>query len=62
MKERKSEQIDKLRRQVVAIEKAAREALLDHKRTGDPIAVCDNDKVRWIPADEINVDRLGDRQ
>jgi hypothetical protein len=35
---------------------AVREAVLDHKRTGDPIVVSGSDgKPVWIPADEIVV-------
>jgi hypothetical protein len=34
---------------------AVRNALLDHKRTGDPIVVWRDGKVVWIPADEIVV-------
>ncbi len=47
-------------RQAKAIERAAqeaaREAILDHKRTGHPIVICVGDEVRWIPADQINAD------
>jgi len=34
---------------------AVREAILDHKRTGHPIAVSKDGKSIWIPADEIVV-------
>jgi hypothetical protein len=39
-----------------AFEAARRDALLDHKRTGDPIVVWENGQVVWIPADKIDVD------
>lgn len=39
-----------------ALEQAARDALLDHKRTGDPIVVWENGQVVWIPAEKIEVD------
>jgi hypothetical protein len=38
---------------ITAIQRGVNEALLDHKRTGDPIVVWRDGKVRWIPADEI---------
>ncbi len=47
-------------RQAKAIERAAqeaaREAILEHKRNGNPIVICVGDEVRWIPADQINAD------
>ncbi|MCG3132001.1 MAG: hypothetical protein FLDDKLPJ_02811 [Phycisphaerae bacterium] len=39
-----------------AMRDAVRDALLDHKRTGDPIVVWQDGKVVWIPADQIVVD------
>ena len=39
-----------------AFEAARRDALLDHKRTGDPIVVWENGQVVWIPADKIEID------
>jgi hypothetical protein len=38
-----------------AIKEAVNEAMIDHKRTGDPIAVWKNGKVAWIPARKIPV-------
>lgn len=43
-----------------AIRRAVRDAILDHKRTGDPIVVWRDGKVCWIPADEIVVPDLPD--
>lgn len=39
-----------------AMADARRDALLDHKRTGDPIVVWQDGKVVWIPADQIVVE------
>ena len=36
-----------------AIKVAVRKTILDHKRTGDPIAVWKNGKVVWIPAKKL---------
>lgn len=35
---------------------ARNDALLDHKRTGDPIVVWENGQIVWIPAGKIDVD------
>ncbi len=39
-----------------ALAKAVREAVLEHKRAGNPIAVWKDGRVVWIPAEEITVD------
>jgi hypothetical protein len=57
---RKLETTEKLAAQataiLTAIRTAVQDALLMHKRAGNPIAVCDDGgKVRWIPAAEIPV-------
>jgi hypothetical protein len=53
-------ELDAIERQACAVAVAGRrainEALLQHKRAGNPIAIWQNGQVRWIPADEINVD------
>ena len=36
-----------------AVRRAVRRALLDHKRTGDPVVFCEDGIVRWIPPDQI---------
>jgi len=36
-----------------ALKEAVKEALLEHKLAGDPIAVWKNGKVVWIPAEKI---------
>ena len=39
-----------------AIRKAIRDAMLMHKKLGDPVVGLKNGKVVWIPADQIEVD------
>ncbi|HTU23869.1 MAG TPA: hypothetical protein VMF30_00640 [Pirellulales bacterium] len=39
-----------------AVREAVREALLMHKRLGNPVATWENGQVVWIPADQIPVD------
>lgn len=41
-----------------ALAEAVRDALLQHKRAGNPIAVWEDGRVVWIPAEKINVDTL----
>lgn len=41
---------------IAAFEDARRDALIDHKRTGDPIVVWENGQVVWIPAERIQDD------
>jgi hypothetical protein len=36
-----------------AIEDGVRDALLDHKRAGNSIAIWKDEKVHWIPPEEI---------
>jgi hypothetical protein len=39
-----------------ALRQAVREALLRHKREGNPIVVWEDGKVVWIPPEEITVE------
>ncbi|HLH23494.1 MAG TPA: hypothetical protein VK066_13315 [Chloroflexota bacterium] len=39
-----------------AIRQAIREALLGHKRAGNPVAVWRDDQVVWIPPEDIPAD------
>ncbi len=39
-----------------ALAKAVRDALLQHKRAGNPIAIWREGQVVWIPPEEIEVD------
>jgi len=50
-----SERIHDTARILRALRLAVREALLDHKRTGDPVAVWRGDRVVWIPAEDIQI-------
>ncbi len=38
-----------------AVKLAVRDALIQHKRAGNPICVWRDGKVVWIPADEIQI-------
>jgi hypothetical protein len=42
-----------------AIAESVREALLMHKRLGNPVVSWENGQVVWIPADQIQVDDDG---
>jgi len=44
--------------QRLPISEAVREALAVHRRAGNPVAVWRNDRVEWIPANEIPEDGL----
>jgi hypothetical protein len=39
-----------------ALREAVREALLKHKRSGNPVAGWQNDRVVWAPAEQIPLD------
>ena len=41
---------------LAAVREAVREALIRHKRLGQPVVSCENGKVVWIPAEEIPID------
>ena len=43
---------------VAALRRAARSALLEHKRAGNPVASWKDGKVVIIPADEIQVEEV----
>lgn len=38
-----------------AVAAGVRDALIMHKKLGNPIVVWEDGKVRWIPADEITI-------
>ncbi len=40
---------------VAAVREAVRDAIEDHRRTGDPIVLCDNGNIRWVAAEDIVV-------
>lgn len=39
-----------------AMKRAVREAVLEHKKAGNPIAAWRDGKVVWIPAEEIEIE------
>jgi hypothetical protein len=39
-----------------ALRRAVREALLSHKRAGNPVAVWQDGRVVWVPAEDIPID------
>lgn len=43
---------------VAALRRASRNALLDHKRAGNPVATWKDGKVVIIPAEEIEVEEM----
>jgi hypothetical protein len=47
--------IEMANRLEAALQAAVRDALIQHKRAGNPIAVWENDRVVWIPAEEIEI-------
>ena len=48
-----AERVDDLDRIQFEMSVAVREALAAHRRAGNPVAVWRNDRVEWIPANEI---------
>jgi len=38
-----------------AVQAAVRDALIQHKRAGNPIVVWENNQVVWIPAEQIEI-------
>ena len=48
-----AERVDDLDRIQFEVSKAVRGALAAHRRAGNPVAVWRNDRVEWIPANEI---------
>ena len=48
-----AERVEDLPRILRAMRQAVEEALLRHKRLGNPVAVWQDGKVRWLQPDEI---------
>jgi hypothetical protein len=48
-----AERVDDIDRIQFEISEAVREALAAHRRAGNPVAIWRNDRVEWIPANEI---------
>lgn len=50
-----AERVDDIPAILKALRQAVREALLQHKRAGNPIAVWRNDRVEWIAPEDIPI-------
>lgn len=48
-----SERVHDTVRILRALRQAVQEAVLDHKRTGDPVAVCREGRVVWVQPEDI---------
>jgi hypothetical protein len=48
-----AERVDDIPRILRALKEAVQEALQRHKRDGNPVAVWRNDRVEWIPPEDI---------
>jgi hypothetical protein len=48
-----AERINDHSRILDALRQAVRQALLDHKRAGNPVAVWQDERVVWVPAEQI---------
>ena len=51
-----AERINDHSRILDALRQAVREALLNHKRAGNPVAVWQNERVVWVSAEQIPAD------
>ncbi len=56
-----AERVHDIPRILEAMRLAVRDALLDHKRAGNPVAVWRNNRVEWIQPEDIRVDPAPDR-
>ena len=54
-----AERVNDIPRILEEMSLAVREALLSHKRAGNPVAVWRNGRVEWIQPDDIPVDDSG---
>ncbi len=50
------DRVDDIPRILEAMRQAVREALLDHKRAGNPVAVWRNNRVEWIQPEDSPVE------
>jgi hypothetical protein len=48
-----SELVQDSARALAAVRRAVRRALLDHKRSGDPVVTVQDGQIRWVAADDI---------
>ncbi|MBM2811005.1 MAG: hypothetical protein HW416_1764 [Chloroflexi bacterium] len=53
-----NERVANIPRNLHAMRQAVCEALLQHKRAGNPVAVWRNGRVEWIPPQDIPLDDL----
>lgn len=51
-----SERVNDLPRILDAMRRAVREALVQHKRAGNPVASWEDDRVVWIQPDDLRID------
>jgi hypothetical protein len=51
-----AERVGDVDRILFEMRQAVREALAQHRREGNPVAVWRNGRVEWIPAEEIRVE------
>lgn len=51
-----SERVNDLPRILDAMRGAVREALVQHKRAGNPVASWEDDRVVWIQPDDLRID------
>jgi hypothetical protein len=57
-----AERIEDIPRMLRALRQSVREALQEHKRLGNPIAVWRDGRVHWIPPEEIPDTSLDEEQ
>ena len=50
-----AERIHDVPRILLALRQAVQEALLSHKQAGNPVAIWQDQRVVWVPAEEIPV-------
>lgn len=48
-----ADRVNDIPRILRALRRAVREALQDHKRAGNPVAIWRNGRVEWIPPEDI---------
>jgi hypothetical protein len=51
-----NERVGNVPRILEAMNQAVREALLDHKRAGNPVAIWRNEQVVWIQPEDISTE------
>lgn len=51
-----AERVDDIPRALAALGRAVQEALAEHRRVGNPVAIWRNDRVEWVQPEDIPVD------